>query len=264
MKRTTLWTVWYAARSGVTDYTVIFTLRTWLFGWYLRILSQVLFFASIGWLISDSDTRYLLVGNAVSLMSAHALFTTASTTWERRLGTLPLIVASPTSPMVVLAGRSLFWLAEGFVCAVGSLLTVGWLIGVHFPVTRVVLTIPVLLVVGLSTYAMGLLLGTLVLNQTDLRNVVSNIAMTAMMALCGVNVPAQAFGELPGAVAQVLPLTHGLVAIRTVLDAGSVSAILAQTLLECAVGSGWLAAAVGVLHWMQLRARRDGSIVFAE
>ncbi|WP_117212755.1 ABC transporter permease [Allorhizocola rhizosphaerae] len=256
--------IWYSVCSGLADYTLIFTWRTWLFGWYLRILAQVLFFASIGWLLSPNDTRYLLVGNAVAMMSVHSLFTTSSTAWERRCGTLPLIVASPARPIVVLASRSLYWMAEGFVCALGSMLGVGWLLGVSLPLEQVLWCVPLLLLIGLSTYALGLLLGALVLNRTDLRNVVSNAVTAAMMAVCGVNVPAEAFGPFAGAVAQLLPLTHGLAAVRTVLDGGPAQVIAAQAIAEAAVGVAWFAAAVGVLHWMQWRARRDGSIVFAE
>lgn len=261
---TTARIVWYSVRSGLADYTIIFTWRTWLFGWYLRILAQVMFFASIGWLLSPNDTQYLLVGNAVAMMSVHSLFATASTAWERRCGTLPLIVASPARPIVVLASRSLHWIAEGLVCSLGSLIIVGQLLGVGLPLARIVSAVPLLILVGCSTYALGLFLGALVLNRTDLRNVVSNAVTATMLAICGVNVPVQAFGPVAEMAAPLLPLTHGLAAIRAVLSGDSMGSIAAQALWEGAVGVAWFAAAVAVLHWMEWRARRSGGLVFDE
>src|SRR5262249_10467665 len=35
---------WYAIVSGANDYFAIFTLKSWVFGWFLRMISQVTFF----------------------------------------------------------------------------------------------------------------------------------------------------------------------------------------------------------------------------
>lgn len=49
------------------------------------------------------------------------LTATTATVRERRAGTLPLLVASPTSPLVVLMGRSTFFVANGVAFSVGAL-----------------------------------------------------------------------------------------------------------------------------------------------
>ncbi len=62
---------WYAIVSGANDYWSIFTLKSWIFGWCVRMISQVSFFALIGKLLrSDVQTQFLLVGNAVVIAAA--------------------------------------------------------------------------------------------------------------------------------------------------------------------------------------------------
>ncbi|MFC1404114.1 MULTISPECIES: ABC transporter permease [Streptacidiphilus] len=252
----------WAARAGAADHSAVFTWKTWLFGWFVRMLAQVLFFATAGNLLGPGQARYLLVGNAVLMVALHGLFATASTTWELENGTLPLLVASPSSPSLVLTGRSLFWLPDGVACGLGAFLLLGPVVHLPIGLSAVALVTCLLVLVGLTTYALGLFLGSLVLTATDLRNVVSNAALVVMMALSGVEVPASAVGPVLGRIGAALPLTHGLLAIRRVLDGrggGQVALLAAQ---EALVGACWLAAAVAVLTLRARRSRRDGAALF--
>ncbi|MEJ7702864.1 MAG: hypothetical protein WKF47_04025 [Geodermatophilaceae bacterium] len=61
------------------------------------MVSQVIFFALIGRLLDSPEAAaYLLVGNAVMIAALEAMMVVASTTWERRAGTLPLLIAAPS------------------------------------------------------------------------------------------------------------------------------------------------------------------------
>jgi ABC-2 type transport system permease protein len=259
--RRRLWVLWYATRSGLAEYSAAFTWRSWLLGWWLRILAQVLFFATIGALLGPSQTGYLLVGNAVFLMALHSLLATASTTWERDTGTLPMLVASPSPAWLVLFGRSLFWIPEGLVCALGSLVLIGPPLGVALPLSRLLWCLPMLLLIGATTYALGVFLGSVVLTRNDLRNVVGNAVSTTMMAMCGVNVPVSALGPARW-VSDVLPLTHGLAAVRATLAHGPDRHVAVLLAGEATTGIGWLVAAGLALRWLEYRGRRDGHIVF--
>lgn len=253
--------VW-AARAGMADHAVMFTVRTWLFGWFMRMLAQVLFFLTIGNLLGPGQARYLLVGNSVLMVTMHGLYATASTTWELENGTLGLLVASPSSPSVVLAGRSLFWLPDGLACGLGALLLLAPV--AHLPLTfgSVLAVVLLMVVTALSSYCLGLFLGSLVLTADDLRNVVSNGTLTVMMALCGPEFPPSSLGPFFGHVGAFLPLTHGLRAVRdafTGASAGHTAALAGQ---EAGIGACWLAVALLVLQWRARRSRHEGAALF--
>lgn len=252
----------WAARAGMADHAVMFTLRTWLLGWFMRMLAQVLFFLTIGNLLGPGQARYLLIGNGVLMVTLHGLNATASTTWELENGTLGLLVASPSSPSTVLAGRSLFWLPDGLACGVGAILLLAPVAGMHLTPGDVFAVIAVMAVTALSSYCLGLFLGSLVLTAGDLRNVVSNGTLTVMMALCGPEFPPSTLGPFFGHVGAFLPLTHGLRAVRGIFGADSAGQIVALTAQEAAIGACWLAAALTVLQLRARRSRHEGAALF--
>lgn len=254
----------YSAVSGLQDYAQMFTLRSWLLGWYLRVLAQVAFFALIGRLVGSSDdVEFLLVGNAVALTTWQSLGAVASTTWERRAGTLPLLVASPTSPLVVLLGRSAHWIPDGIASSLGALFVAGPLFGVPFPWPRALLVVPLVVLVAVTSYFFGTFLGSLVLKAMEARNLVSAGGSVAMLALCGVNVPLDAYPEPLRLLAHALPLTHGLEAVRGVLAGAPVGRIAGQAAAEAAVGLAWLVVSVLAFRRLEELSRRDGRIEFA-
>lgn len=257
--RTRARVVVWAVRAGLADFAVMFTWRTWLLGWFVRMLAQVLFFTTAGNLLGAGQARYLLVGNAVLMVGMHGLYATSSTTWEQDNGTLPLLVASPSSPTLVLVGRSLFWLPDGLACGFGALVLLGPVAGLHASAAALFATLPLLAVTGVTTYCLGLFLGALVMTAVDLRNVVSNSVLTVVMALCGPEYPRSALGPVLGRAGAALPLTHGLRAVRDALASGPVAVPI---LTEIAVGACWCAAALAVLTWRARRSRRDGAVLF--
>jgi ABC-2 type transport system permease protein len=254
--------VCWAARAGMADHAVMFTVRTWLAGWFLRMLAQALFFLTIGNLLGPGQARYLLVGNAALMVTLHGLMTTASTTWELENGTLALLVASPSNPTLVLLGRSMFWLPDGLACAMGAVVILGPVAGLHLTAGSVAAVAGLLTVTALSSYCLGLFLGALVLTADDLRNVVSNSVLTVMMALCGPEFPPSSLGPVLGRLGAGLPLTHGLAAVRLVLAGGPGGQVAALAAEEAAVGACWLAAAVLVLGRRARRSRHAGAALF--
>ncbi|MDP8911890.1 MAG: ABC transporter permease, partial [Actinomycetota bacterium] len=82
-------------------------------------------------------------------------------------------------------------------------------------------------------------------------------------AVCGVNVPLGFYPEAVQWLANVLPLTHGLAAIRDLLAGEPLAVLLPNVGLEIAVGLGWLALALVSFNRLAEGGRRDGSIEFA-
>lgn len=242
----------------------MYTWRTWTAGWLLRVVAQVIFYSLMGRLVgSDERLHFLVVGNAVMLCATTVIFVVQSTTWERSTGTIPLLIAAPVSPLVVLFGRSVQWIPDAVASSLVAFAVAGPLFGVPVPLPRALWVLPLLLLVTLTTYLMGTFFGSLVLRYADARNLVSNVVGATMMAVCGVNVPLSFFPEWVQAVARCLPLTHGLEAVRGVLAAAPAGQVLADVVVEIAVGLGWFMLAAASFRWFAEGGRKDGSIEFA-
>lgn len=254
----------YAILSGAQDYASIYTWRTWLAGWYLRVLAQVIFFALIGGLLrSEERTWFLLVGNAIMLAAMMGVWAVNMVVWERVAGTLALLAASPSSPVVVLASRGLYLVADGLVSALGALFVTAPLFELPLPWPRILLVVPLTLLVGASAYCLGTFLGGLVIRARSLSNLIANVSLVALMTLCGVNVPLDVYPEPVAWMAQFLPLTHGLAAIRAVL-AGDLAHTGWQALWEAAVGLGWLSVCLATFAGFVSHARGSGTLDFGE
>lgn len=251
-----------AARVGFEETKAQFTWRSWLFGWVARGTAQVLFFAAMGLLVGRDDfVPYAFLGNVVASAALMALAVGPDTAAERFNGTLPLLVAAPRSLLPVFAGRSLFHIVQGTVEAsiIFGLLApfIGaperwWLLPVG------------LVVVVLGTYGLGLFLAAVSIDRYRIANLLFNLTFYLLVAIGGVNVPTSVFPQWVQLVARILPLHHGLIGTRELVETGWSSSVVARFGLELLVGAAWLS--LGLLGFRRSAesGRRDGSIDFAE
>lgn len=260
---TTLRIMRYAFLSGAMDYATIYTWKTWLTGWYVRVLAQVIFFALIGRLLrSEEQTWFLLVGNAIMLAAMEGTWALNIVAGERNAGTLPLLAASPSSPVVVFASRGSYLIVDGFLSSMGALFVAGPLFGLPLPWPRILLVVPLAVLIGASAYCFGAFLAGIVIWARWANTLVSNVALVLLLTLCGVNVPLAAYPSPVAVVAQGLPLTHGLLATRHVL-AGDLGAAGVQAGYEALVGLGWLALCLATFGRFIHHGRRHGTLEFA-
>jgi ABC-2 type transport system permease protein len=265
MNRTTLTALRYAGISALNDLSAIYTWKTWTFGWLSRVLCQVAFFAVIGRLLgSPETTHYLLIGNAVVIAVMESAFVNASSSWERGLGTLPLLVAAPTNLFVVFVGRSIQWIISGVACSTIALYALAPLFGVPLHWPTALLAVPLIILVSLSSYCLALTLAGLVLRAPMVRNIVGNLTWWTVALVGGVQVPTDFWPSWVRVTGTVLPLTHGLDGVRTALAGGSVLRIGRDALLEVAVGGLWLIVAALSFRWLAEGGRKTGTIEFGE
>lgn len=253
----------YAVYSGAVDYLSIYTWRSWLGGWFVRVLAQVTFFALIGRLLgTQQQVWFLLVGNAVMLAAMEGIFALNMVGWERGTGTLALLAASPTSPVVVLASRGAYLVADGTASALGALVVLAPVFHLPLPWPSALLVAPLTVLIGLSAYALGTFLGGLIIGFRSVNSIVVNVGIVVLMALCGVNVPLDAY---PGPVLWIshcLPITNGLLAVRDVL-AGDIGGAGLHALAEAGVAAGWFGLCVLTFGRFVQRGRRTGSLEYA-
>src|SRR5205823_1579223 len=155
-------------------------------------------------------------------------------------GTLPLLVASPSSPVVVFAARGSYLAIDGSLSALGALFIAGPLFGMHLPWPRVLLVVPLTAIVALSSYCFGTFLAGIVFRFREINSLVVNTTYVSIMAGCGVNVPLSYYPAAIEWLSHFLPLTNGLEAIRSVFAGGAAASIVGHAALEAAVGLGWM------------------------
>jgi ABC-2 type transport system permease protein len=254
----------YSVVSGAYDYFEIYTLKSWVLGWLVRVLSQITFFALIGRLLdSEAQTHFLLIGNAIVIAAMGGIFALFMTTAERANGTLSLLVASPSSPAIVFASRGVYVTADAAFSALLGLFIVGPIFDLALPWPEVVMVVPLTVLVGFSAYAFSTFLAGLVLRHRESNGLVVNATIVSLMTLCGINVPISFFPEPLEWIASLLPVTNGLEAIRDVLNGEGARVILANAAAEAAVLLGWLTLALATFGRFVGHGRRDGSLEFA-
>lgn len=252
----------YAFRAGIADYRSMYTWRSWLAGWLVRVLAQVSFFALIGERLGDDEqtTFYLLVGNALAVAAVTGVFSLNSTSSERWAGTLSLLVASPSSPVIVFGSRGSYLAVDGTLSALSALFIAGPIFGMDLPWPRILLVVPLTALVAYSCYCFGTFLAGIVFRFRDINSFVVLTSYMTIMAVCGVNVPLAYYPEVLEWISRFLPLTNGLLAIREVLAGSSAETIVRYASLEAAVAAGWMIAALLSFNQLASRGRRDGSL----
>jgi ABC-2 type transport system permease protein len=251
----------YAFHAGIADYRAIFTWKSWLAGWFVRVIAQVAFFALIGERLGDEETTYyLLIGNALLIAAQVGVFSLNMTSSERWAGTLPLLVASPSSPVVVFSARGSYLAIDGALSALGALFVAGAIFGMDLPWPRVLAVVPLTGLIGLASYGFGTFLAGIVFRYRSINSLVVVTTYVTLMAVCGVNVPLDYYPEPLETLCRFLPLTNGLLAIRGVFEGAPWGEIVANASYEHAVGLGWMTAALLSFNRLASQGRRDGSL----
>jgi ABC-2 type transport system permease protein len=83
-----------------------------------------------------------------------------------------------------------------------------------------------------------------------------------MLLLCGVNYPLNMLPDAAQSVAGFLPMTHGLQALRKLLEGDSYLGVRELLTREVGIGLFYAVVAYLVWHWQIERARRTGTTEF--
>jgi ABC-2 type transport system permease protein len=225
-----------------------FTWRSYLFAWLLRLMVQTIFFALVAGYFGTSVTRqHVLVGNAIVLGCLESMVVVLMMGQEAYTGTLPLLAMAPASHVPIYLGRGLQWMASGILSSTLGLVILPPLLRVPLPWPRAALALPLIPLICVSSYCYASVVGAIGLRHLNITWLLVNLGYLPIMTFCGVNVPVS-FWPLPiRIIANVLPVTHGLAAVRDVLAGAAADTIIGQAALEALVGSCWICLAWFVL-----------------
>ena len=250
-----------AAYLSVYEFFGLYSPVAWLLAWVPRVIFEALFFALVAEFVGGRDLLlFALVGLAAyRTLQTTLTFTTASVTWELFAGTVPLLVGSPTDPILVFTGRNLALAANGLVTGILTIAVAG-VLGLPLSVASVVGAAGVLATIEISSYALGVLLGSVVLRFPGYRNMSSSLVGFTLFAIAGVNIPLTALPDWIQTIALAAPLSHGLLALRDVLGRADPSVYLPLIATELAIGSVYLALAVLSFRVFLDQARLRGTL----
>jgi len=226
-----------------------------------RAVLQALFFVYIALAAGGPElARFALIGNAVHASVLPALVYMAIVIeLEKWAATLPYLIASPAHWLPMMVGRSAATFADAFFSTVVVVVIMVPFLGGDILALNLLRAVPLLLVTVASVSGLGWLIGAISL---PLRwgTLISNMTAYAMMVLCGVNFPITALPPLFQTIGRALPLTHGLLAVRLVVDGATYSQVSGLMLTEILIGCLY-AAAAWLLFGQRLKvARQRGSL----
>ena len=248
---------------GMRDFTTYWGWKTWFGGWMVQMLAQAVFFSLVARLFESPDQeRFLLIGNAVAVGAMNVAWTIQSTTWDRWIGTYPLLVIAPSSLAPAVMGRTSIWLPAGVATSLLTLLIMGIAFDLALPWPNTIGVVPLVILTAFSTYCFSLFLGSLAIRTPRARNFIHAVLAIGSRAFCGVSVPIYFWPDAVQIVVQCFPITHGLQAIRLLLDEAPLSQVLIAASLEAVVALGWIALAILAMDRMANAGRADGSIEF--
>jgi ABC-2 type transport system permease protein len=183
----------------------------------IRPAMQLAAFTLIGLYIGQQPASYYAIGNAVQTTARAAVFAaTIVIAAERTNGTLSFVLAAPSHPLVAFGGRLVPPILTGLLSSTLMLGLAMALTGFRITWSSLPTLVLLILVISLSCSALGLVLGSIGLYLRDVF-FLPNIAVYAMMLLCGVNLTTAETPPVLRAIGEAIPLTHGLRATRAVI-----------------------------------------------
>jgi ABC-2 type transport system permease protein len=250
-----------AAHLSLYEFFGLYAPKAYVAAWIPRVILEALFFALVAQFIGGHELLlFALVGlTAYRTLQSTLTFTTASVTWELYAGTLPLLVGSPTSPLLVLTGRNLAWMANGLITGLLTL-AVAAVLGLALTPFSLLGALVVLMIIELSSYALGVFVGSVILRFPGFGNLTATRLGFVLFAISGVNIPLSALPDWVQTIALGAPLAHGLLALREVLGAADPSVFVPLLAAEIGIGATYFGLAMLSFALFLHRARLHGTL----
>lgn len=246
-----------AAQLSWRDFKAVYPPRIYLFTTLPRAVFQVAFFGYLGYYAAGEDGRTFATIGATAHIVVLATIVRAPDVLidERVLGTLHRLRLGRVPLPAIVGARWGVFVAEGVVDAAVAIAIVPPVLGDPRLTLEILRAAPLLLIVAVTTGALGLAVAAVALTQrADV--LLTNVTSYALLVFAGVVAPISEFGEVGSRIVRALPLTNGLLALRASIDGRP---WIGDALLETAVGAAWLLLALALLDLQARRARRLGT-----
>jgi ABC-2 type transport system permease protein len=242
-----------AARLSWTEHVAATPLRISLTASWPRAVLQCLFWVLVGQ-VSGTGAAYAFPGAvALSVTLSTVIGLSDVPMLDQRSGTYHRVRMADVSIAGLYAARSVPWLADATVVYLLCVVIVGPVSGLGAMTPTLLRAFPVYLLMILTSAGAGLAVASLGTRFNS--NVLLGNTLTYLMLAAGSLVTATTRVPVLGAIGAVLPMTHGVAAVRA-FAAGRPWFL--ETAHEAAVGAGWAVLAALSYRVQAARARRTG------
>lgn len=258
-----IWRTFLAgARASIVMDSVDYSLPRLLGTRLPRFILQPLFFVILADTAGGPELgRFALIGNAMGNAAIMSLVNLGvSIEIEKWAGTFPLLLAAPANWLPLMIGRA----AAGYLDSLLGVLTTFVVLTPFMPNAELsagalLMAAPLMLLTTASMAGLGWLLGSITLpTRTGL--LISNMVSYFMFVVCGVNFPLEALPSWLQSIGRLLPLTHGLMAIRGVIDGASYGEVSSLIGREILMGLIYSALAWSIFRKRMMDTRRTGQM----
>jgi ABC-type multidrug transport system permease subunit len=249
------WRCWEMLRFGWREFLAHNPPRVIAVTTASRAVFQTLFFTLLGHLAGGTEQRrYAFVGATAVVMCIMTTVGIADVpALDKWQGTFWRLRSARVAPLTVFAIRALPYPTVGLALAILAILVTGPLAGLPRLTVDLLPLLPLYGLMAATSAVAGLAGGALAAGKrADV--LVGNLLSYTILLTSGAFLPPGRITWLDH-IGQMLPMTHGLAAVRAAL-AGRPWAGLA--LAETAVGAGWAALAWAVVLLQVQRAKRAG------
>jgi ABC-2 type transport system permease protein len=254
------WRIWQSGRFGFAEFSAqnppLIVATTSL----PRAILQSLFFTLLGRVVGGAaGAQFAFVGSLAAILTLTSAVAIVDVPMnDKWSGTFHRIRSGVLPPMLVLMARSAPYPLVGIASCLCALVVVGPATGHARLVVPLLAWLPLYLLMSLTTAMAGIAAGALVVGRrADV--VAGNLLAYLVLLAGGVFLPPGRLAWVD-AVGSVLPIRHGLAAVRTGLAGG---AWLPEACWEAAVGAGWAVLAWSIIAVQVRRARASGHDDFA-
>ncbi len=244
--RTSFRLFWSGARASWANYLVELT-PTIFFGMHLpRILLQSIFFVLLAKAAGGVQlARFALVGNAIQIAVFGVMLSMEQVVeLEKWADTFQFLIASPAHWLPMMLGKSMSQYGDAFLSTTISFAVLIPVFNVQISLVNLLRSIPVILITIISAAALGWLIGAISL-PIRWGFMICNSLAYLMIIPCGINFPLRALPPFIQTIGYLLPVTHGLLAVRALIDGAAYSSVFLLAAKEILI-----AAIYGALAWI--------------
>ncbi len=255
MRRDALVTASYPVSNALTVVAGLFSL------WMLYYLGRVFVGAPVLRGYGGDYFRFAVIGMALASVARGGLASIARKVREAQLdGSLAFMLGTPARPSLVLTSLALYPLGASFVGSAAYLAGAALFFGADFSLAAIGPAVVAALAGVVASLGLGLAASAfvIVLRRSD---PFSWLLESLSLLLSGVLYPVEALPVSLQRVAQVLPATHAIAAVRASLVRGATLSGIAPSLVALlAITAVTLPAGVLAVRLALARAERDGTL----